>query len=471
MKIKKTLTLLTAICLLFSLTACDNSNDKSADKSGNSDVGSDGDNANNTGNSLSSDALESLEPTTVFTESEDEIKDIINKNINLKAADNLKINVPEKAVVLKYHSQLFSTGNADFKENYKYMQDMFAYYYPDKTFNEDYLFYTGGSSDVNYDEEGNQIQYYNAVKDHYDDLVSGAEEFAYIFYDETYHQDITEWNSQVFIQGDKSYVTLNKGKTLSLGDKVRSEDGMTMESNTYPKFNNYDPNMYCEFVGTYPPDSEEVFKLLDKEISIKDAAEFYKKYITDLKYPVKDNFDFTIMNVEVYKVNEDVHCYKFNMTNSYKEIDFYYAPTDVYRSSDADAGTNEHYQGSQESAVMVESNDVDILSAHQSSQMVENARQISKMQSIEDVFKEVSGNLSNQVEFEVREVNFVYIRKMDKDENGYINIETYGCDVYPVWNFILNNPNDGLYYEVQINAEDGKEFSYRTFSLEDSLND
>jgi hypothetical protein len=446
---KKTLTLLTAICLMFSLAACDKSNEKG-------EVGSDGNTADN-GVTLSSDALASLEPITIITESEDEIKNIINKNVNLKAADDIKMNVPEKAVVLKFESQLFSTEKEIFKEYYEYFLEAFKYNYPDKTLNEDYLFYVGGSSNSEYDEEGNLTKGYSKVKDHYDDLMSGAEGFSYLFYDETYCEDITEWDSQVYFRGDRDYIEFNNGKALSLSGKFKFGFYGLSESDTYPSFNDYSID-YSELVGSYPPDSTESFKLIDKEVPINEAVDFFENYIDNLKYPAKNNVDVTVMQVDVYKINENTYGYKLIITYNYNGVDFYLAP--IGRSYMETIHTNPLHQGEYLEAVMVESNNVDKLRGYSNTQIIKNARQIGKLQNIEDIFKKISGNLSEQAKFELREMNFVYIIKLHKGADGNPDIETYGCDVYPVWNFIFHNENDNLDYEIQINAEDGNEFSY-----------
>jgi hypothetical protein len=462
---------------MLSLAACDNSNGNLSGKNANGGVvGSDGNNSNGTGNSsgitLSSDAIANLEPIEILAKSTDEIKGIIDAQSNLKAADYIKINVPESAVVLKYDSRLYDTTPPDFKEYYDNFVKMFEYYYPDKTLNDEYLFYAGESSDTEYDDETLvRTKGYDKVKDRYDDLMSGAEKYAYIFYDETYCRDVTEWDSQVALRGNDEFVAFNKGKTVSLAYKTtRNIYGEIVPSTKYPELDGYSPEMHLEFVGQYSPDSEESFKLSDKETSIKDATEFYVNYVENLTYPKKENFDVTVKNVDVYKVNADTYGYQFNMTHNYNGIDFYWAPSNIYRSSDADIGEVEHYQGSRESGFMVESNAVDIVFSHYGSQMVENAQNIEKIVSFEDIMKKVSDNLSDEVVFEVYDVNLCYIRKFDKDALGGIDISTYGCDVYPIWNFVLYNPNDGLNYELKIRADNAEEFSYEVFSLTDSVN-
>jgi hypothetical protein len=462
---KKILTLLTALCMLFSLTACD----KSADNA-NGNVGSDGNNAGGTGNNsgimLSSDALANLEPIEIFTESIDEVKNIINEQSNFKADDDFGIIAPEKAALIECNAKYSITQN--FSEYYEEYKKMFKYIFPNHILNEDYLFYIGGSSKIEYDDAGNKIQDLYKVKDKYDDLVAGNEGAVALIYDETWLGGVTEWNSQVCFEMGSAigagYTVINKGKTVSLCGKVRQDiDGKIIETDTYPLLDSYSPDDYFEIVGTYLPDSDKVYKLANKEISIKDAVEFYENYINNTPCPKNANLEMCVVGVDVLKVNENTYGYNFSTSARYKNVPFDHSKSGSisYRSDE------NNYEPLTGSAFMLESDDVDIIRGYNRSILMENIKEVDKIISIEDAIKKVSSNLSEQIQFEVKKIEFVYERKMLVTAEGYVDVENgYPNELFPVWKFTMLNPNDEFNYIAYVNAKDGEDFAYYMYQFQ-----
>ncbi|MDR0919107.1 MAG: hypothetical protein LBM93_07650 [Oscillospiraceae bacterium] len=452
MKIKKTLTLLTAFCLLFSMTACD----KSDEKNGSGNAG------NVNAGELSSDALENLKPIDILTESVDEIKDIIDKQSNFKVADNFEIIAPEKAALIECNAKYLTTQ--DFKKYYEEYKEMFNYIFPNNTINEDYLFYIGGSSRIDFDDNGNQIQDYNKVKDKYDDLVAGKEGSVALIYDETWLGGITEWNSQICFEMGSAigagYTTINKGKTVKLGGKVKKDiDGKIIESDTYPPLDSYEPAGYLECVGSYLPDSTESFKLLDKEMPINEAVDFFENYINNIPYPPNANLEMCVVGIDVLKVDENTYGYNFLTTARYKDVAF-----DHSKSGSISYKSDENnYEPLAGNAFMLQSDDIDIIHGYNRSILMENIKRIDKIISIADATKKVSSNLSDEVKFEVQKIEFIYERKMFVTAEGNVDVNNgYPNRLFPVWKFTMVNPNDELNYIAYVDAKDGENFTYHT---------
>lgn len=228
-------------------------------------------------------------PIEILSLSSNEIKDIINSYSNFTASDNLYVSVPEKAPVMDYTAR--ASMEQDFENYYEEFKGMFDYLFPSHTLNENYLFYTGNNSDVNYDDNGIKIQDLYKVKDKYDDIMSGVEGRVALLYDETWYRDMTEWKSPVCLEMGSAigygYTIINKGKTVELGGKVKNYGGEINSSDTYPCLESYDPADYLERVGSYSPDSTESFKLLDKEVPINEAVAFFR--ITSTTYRIRKN--------------------------------------------------------------------------------------------------------------------------------------------------------------------------------------
>ena len=84
-----------------------------------------------------------------------------------------------------------------------------------------------------------------------------------------------------------------------------------LKAERYATLDSYNPIDYLTYIATYAPDSKESYKLLDKEIPINEAVDFYEHYINGLPYPRDKNFKTVVISVEVYKVTDNVYGYYF----------------------------------------------------------------------------------------------------------------------------------------------------------------
>ncbi|MDR0918823.1 MAG: hypothetical protein LBM93_06175 [Oscillospiraceae bacterium] len=435
----------TAICiiLIVSLVGCGK----------NSDDNQSSDNTSGIYDSSAISTSDNLIPIDILSLDKAAVIDIINSQSNFKTGENIDIQIPEKTPVLEFISRNSTTQN--FENYYKEYKSMFEYLFPNHTLNENYLFYNGGSSKIEYDDNGNKIQDFNKVKDKYEDLVSGKEGDVSLLYDETWLRDVTDWNSQVcFEMGTEigaGYTVINKGKTVEICGKI---------GDFYPCLESYDPVDHLELVASYSPDSTESYKLSDKEIPINEAVDFFENYINNLPYPSNANLEISVIGVDVYKVNNNIFGYNFLTTGSYQGIAFEHLKNGTMTLNSANFG---NYLTSGGNAFMVESNDVDILYGYYRVLTIENTKQYNKVINFETATEKISSNLSDKVIFDVQKTEFIYRRKLIKTAEGFVDVEGgYPNEVVPVWKFTLYNPNDGLIYLAYVDAKDGENFRYYT---------
>lgn len=109
---------------------------------------------------------------------------------------------------------------------------------------------------------------------------------------------------------------------------------------------------------------------------------------------------------------------------------------------------------------MLESSGVDIVYGYYRLQTMESVSSYDSIISFEEAISKISEKLSDNVEFEVQRIDFVYTQKPNKTSEGYIDIENYSAIVEPAWKFTLYNPNDSLTYVCYVDAKDGENFRY-----------
>lgn len=406
----------------------------------------------------SSSAMEDAVSVRICSESVQSIAESINQHENLKASDILYVDVPEKSCLYEYVRK--ATGDSDFEEYYKQFVELFEYFFPNHPLNDDYLLYTGGDSFLDYDEEGNRISDYKKVRDHYDDLASGKIGDVNLLYDESWYDDVTEWNSPVCLELGSpignGYAIVNKGKTVYLaGKKYDSLQGIFR----YRALESYEATDTFEVVGYYSPKSEKVFKLLDKEMSIKDAVQFYENYVNTFPDPENPTLSVKVSEVFVLEIDEGVYGYHFVTTSTFDEVPFDHARAYVPYSKF-------EYNFSVGSGFMLESDDVDMIYSMKRLQKIESPTNIKSIVSIDEALQILSDSMTSNIEFNVRKVEFVYCLKLMYEEDGSLDTKTMPTQIHPSWKFTLRNDNDDLSYVCYVDAKDGGNFRFYTTSMD-----
>ena len=385
------------------------------------------------------------------------ITDKVNSLPNMQISDKIEIHIPyDVSHVYEYKTE--TQLDANMENYYNDFIKMFEYLFPEHEINNDFLFYIGGNSELKYDDNGNIAQNFNKVSDWYNKLIDGEEGRVNFLYDETWFRDMTEWKEPVcFEVGNPigcGYAVINKGKTVELNNSKIYDD--TLNAERYPLLESYDPADWLEYVGTYPPDSMGSFKLSDTDITINDAVIFFEEYINELPYPKTSNTKTVVVDVDVYKVSEDIYGYNFLTTKEYQGITFDYMKSGTVHSK------FEEYTITIGNAFMVESNDIDIVYGYYRLQNVVSEKSYNDIVTINTAAEHISQEMTDGVVFEIQKIELVYAEIPTKTSEGYIDIENPSSSVSPAWKFTLYNSNDNLRYVCYLDAIDGENFRYYT---------
>lgn len=374
-----------------------------------------------------------------------EVIDILSDTDNITHAESFEIVIPENLD----HISTFTYGwgkeqsNKDFYESYL---ELFEYLFPHKQINKDILRYYGENSKPEYDDDGTFLHNMNTVNSHYEDIINGKEDVLYFYYDEAAEFGADHTKNYVCalfanpICGNFS--NFNKGKTANI-----TKTDMYLET--------FQPASYFVKIASHSPESEEVYRLADKEISIKDAVDFYENYINNLPFPsVKtDSMKMCVVSVDVFRVSDDMYGYGYHVAREYEGIPFDYRREGT--SYSADYG----YDIDMSSGFMIESNDVDKAYGIYLRGTADNKKEYTNIISFENAVKTVSKSLTQDVEFRLEKAELVYCQK-SADQSKPVN-EIFQ-ETAPAWKFTLFNPNDSRSYICYIDAHNGENFRYYT---------
>lgn len=135
----------------------------------------------------------------------DKLAGIIKSCPNLKMPEELSVEVPSKLTELVEYTANYSL-DASMKQYDREFREMYEYLFPDHPLDEDYLFYCGGHSEAEYDDDtGELVRDYYKWKDWKKQILSGEEGEVYYFYDEARHQSITKQKPAVYLELGQSY--------------------------------------------------------------------------------------------------------------------------------------------------------------------------------------------------------------------------------------------------------------------------
>lgn len=394
-------------------------------------------------------------PISVLTLSNDEICRIINAQPNFTCSEDLYVNISESSSVYEFSTYGVHVPQFEYHAD-QYRKDfeaLFKYIFPNREIDMDHLKY---SKYLGYDnEKGDYILDGGYVKDK-EDLPDGVE----LIYDEM-PEGTESRNAPVYME-IKSEIgvgsgIINKGEAAYLAGKTVYDDIQNewVSSDTFIKLSAFDPTDHFESVGRYSPQSEKSFPLLDGEMKICDAVEFFENYVNNapISTGLQRNLRTRVYNVEVLRVN-DAYGYYFTTTPQFQGVN--YEPV-IYGTVSA-----YNYNPIGGEALMIRRGDVDYIHCFYGSEWTFNVEPCDEIVSVEKAVKNISDKLTNGVTFDVISIEFVYVQQFCKDEQGYINIDTYEANITPAWRITAGNLNDGRTYMCYVDAKDGENFRYYT---------
>lgn len=452
-----------SFCMLL-LCGCDNNNSKTSLEDSKTSLDDSKTDADDSKTGLDNDASDTLVfadfegdypdyPISFLTD-EEEIRKLIDEQPNFKSAENLYINIPESASLYEYHTYSvhvpqFEYPSAQFLEDF---EAAFKYLFPDREINTEYLKY---DKYLGFDSETGSISEIGFVKD-----ADEVPDEITLTYDEM--PERTEvWTSPVYMEipyeiGAGGGV-MDKGEAAYIAGKVdRDLYGNVVPSDTYNQLNSFGAASFFPEVGMYTPQSEKSFKLLDGEMKICDAVKFVEDYINNI--PISTglvrNVQTSVYNVYVLRLGEDTYGYYFMTQPSFRGVIGNPAISGSY------SGENIYDAGHFGYALMVRRDDVDCIKGICGSDWTFDVNVCKEVIPVETAIKAVSEKLTQSVTFEVISVDLVYVGEFDKDEQGYVNIDTYDAARKPAWRITAGNLNDNRTYICFVEAAGDGKFSY-----------
>lgn len=366
----------------------------------------------------------------------EEIIDIVNENSKFKASEDIIADVPKS---IGHVSSFYcgTTPQLSAKEGIEDFRAAFSCLFPNHEFDENCFYYVGPNSTI--ENEGDN---YKTVGEKYDELISGEEE-AYLFF---YNESGTDKEERVALTLRSPFgsdiTTVNKGQA----HKIAYQMGLTSSYGS----DIFTPSRYFTYVGSYSPDSEEVFKLSDREISIKDAVAFFENYVNNLPCSITSYFSVHVNDVQVYKVKDDLYCYNYTTSKIYDRIPFDYAVSGSHGGrGNRDLGIGE----------MIKSDDVDFIYGTFKTATVMEEKQYTEIIPFEKAVTITSDKMTDYVDFEVKSAQLVYCT--DDDVGGSGRLGETRNPVFPAWKLTLYNPNDNCNYSCYVNVLNGEFESYK----------
>lgn len=349
---------------------------------------------------------------------------------------------------LTYISE-FTLGSESRLNSYDFYNDfvkLFNYVFPDHSINDLCFRYSGANSEQIYDDNGNIISDYKTVKESYDNIIANKEDIFMFIYDEGKMSE--ELNNPVTMQFTSplynDMARFNRGECCKIA-------GVDISELFYS-------NEHFKVVGKYQPDSNQKFMMLDKEISIKEAVDFFENYINNLPCQRNQGYTKTIVSeVEVLSLDDKHHGYNFLTTTSYNNLPFDRAKSGEQRHTNKNS---ENYNYVLSTGLMIKSNEVDYVNGITRCHTISDEKRYENIISFNNAVSIVSNSITSGVVFDVKKIELVYCSKFPNE--SITTIETALFPTSPAWKFTLFNPNDNLNYVCYINAIDGSDFRYYT---------
>lgn len=427
------------ICALICCTACGNQ-DRSSSASDNISIGE-----TSALETSKAPVIKHDNPRVDYTR--DEAREIIERNSNLKVSnDYFYVSAPK----MIDHLCEFTCGTSyqlPPEEELEEFKRVFKYLFPTHELDENCLYAFAILDDEDPDEE-------DLFKTRFHSLKNEDNMSAYLngtLGDPTYLRHLMytedkfprEESVSLYYRSPfgNDYCVFNKGVCNKFTAIFNGDD----KYYAYEQYRLNDPDFSFEFVGSYPPDSEETFMLLDKEISIKDAALFFENYIASIPVTEEPIFGIHVNNVDVYRLDKERYGFEFTNSRIYDGIHFNF----VWDGCNIDGLNRDMSYG-----VMVQSNDVDHIYATFNSYKAYDETRHTQFVSFEEAVTTVSEKMTNYVGFEVTRAELLYRSKSNIGTG--INVGETLYPVYPSWKLTLQNPNDNLTYVAYINALTGE---------------
>ena len=266
-----------------------------------------------------------------------------------------------------------------------------------------------------------------------EDILSGKMSFVQLFIDTPQAYIAVEPNGRVH--------ALNRGRTFRIKNADHPYIGMYFASWDFDVTADYD----------FPDDTvTDCYMLLDGKMSVADAAKQVVKLIA------KDNFGGgsvlqpAVSQIQVLKLNDSCYGYNVFLTPSYKGVmlDVSHIQRAGFLNSSGQH-TAQEYMLMPGYAFLPEHDTLDIVVGYNSGYEAERLHTYDRILPFDAAVQKASAAFSGEMSLQVSRADLRYACRYDDP-----NMQT-GLTAYPVWKFTSQNENDGLIYEVYVNAVTG----------------
>ncbi|MCM1062202.1 MAG: hypothetical protein NC452_18210 [Eubacterium sp.] len=288
--------------------------------------------------------------------------------------------------------------------------------------------FSSTSSYISRQEGDGKYAWYPKVDDYFEKLQSGSIQADMLMY-----RDITNDNYLWWLASSNCPRWVSKGEAYSF---IKSDD--TRISAWIPSDMD---NKTASYLNNGEHDNEQ-YHLLDCDVTVGEAVQYFENdYLSSLPFKIDENYSISVSSIDVYNIKDDIYCYVFNFSSSWKGISF-----DSRVESFSYQDTSNQYRISGE-ALMIRKGDIDTF-VDLSFPTAEEGKNVENIYTLKNAVDIVSDKLTKEVVFEVQTIEFVYQGNFSEDRTEAL--------LEPAWKFILYNYNDKMYYCVYVNAESGK---------------
>ncbi|MGN0182960.1 MAG: hypothetical protein ACI4DP_11230 [Candidatus Ornithomonoglobus sp.] len=356
---------------------------------------------------------------------------------NITVTDDFTATVPN---VDRMYNLTLTIKNLSFEEKYAkfnaIFDDAFAGIY--SASDKDSLIHVS-SADKNL---GDYLSESSLIKNHLDELKNGN-----IGFSELYVDAPEGYLSMLGVGGGIN--GLNLGGVIKRAQPEKSHNSVAMTFAT----------KYFDVKSNYLDiQSADTYALLDKEISVKDAARTVKEMISDKGYSWGGALTSEVCQVKVLDIGDEKFGYSFTMTPAYKGVTF-----DAYEMLSDDVMStyskkfDHNYKLYPMNVFMMESDKIDQLCGGRGEYDVRENAEYESVIPLNIAVKILSDCFSEEIKFSLSRADLLYAKySLDEQDNSEENLASV-----PVWKFRCHNSVDNLKYVVYVNAVDGN-VSYYT---------
>lgn len=279
-----------------------------------------------------------------------------------------------------------------------------------------------------------------------------------------FKSDELEW-TWLFVRTDKAYLEMypvgGDGIFRMYRDGVinRAEPDAEHEDVIFT-----DAERYFNIVkSSLDVDSDEKYPLIDKEMSVKEAAEEVKRLVLENEYSYGGSLDPDVYEVRIHDIGEGKYGFTFMMTPSYKGVLF--DVHDTFGEGDGWSGSTQSkldhaYDFSSAKAFIMESGKLETFCYGECAYNAEELAAHDSVIPLETAVKIASDEFGAGMDLTLARAELLYSARYYENVNGQTEEEPTWKNndqrSFPVWKLKCSNSIDAYKYIIYVNAITGE---------------